>query len=128
MLHIKAILLLIAGGSLGTILRYVVYLLADKYLNHLLPWGTLIVNLSGSLLIGIAWGALEKTNVPPAVRLFFFIGILGSYTTFSTFAFDSMNLAHSGAYKTMIVNILLNNIGGIMLCMGGFYLIRAILR
>jgi CrcB protein len=122
MLHAKSILLLIVGGSLGTIVRYLVYLLADRYLNHILPWGTLIVNLTGSLLIGIFWGAMENTNVPPALRLFLFIGILGSFTTFSTFAFDSMNLIHSGAYKTMIVNLLLNNLGGILLCMGGYYL------
>lgn len=128
MFHGKVLILLIAGGSLGTLLRYLIYLTADKYLNHLLPWGTLIVNLTGSLIIGFAWGLMEKTHVPPSVRLFLFIGILGSFTTFSTFAFDNMSLAQSGAYKMMVLNILLNNLGGIMLCIGAFHLAKHILK
>ncbi len=128
MINGKVLLLLVAGGSLGTIIRYLIYLLADKHLNHLLPWGTLIVNLTGSLIIGFAWGFMEKSHVPPSVMLFLFIGILGSFTTFSTFAFDNMSLAQSGAYKMMTINILLNNIGGIMLCFGAFHFAKLVLK
>lgn len=118
------ILILALGGATGTILRYYVYVFADKHLNHILPWGTIIVNLSGSFVIGFVWGLLERSGIPPAFRLFVFIGILGSFTTFSTFAFDSFNLLNQGAPKMMLLNILLNNAGGILLCYAGIQIAR----
>lgn len=127
MKHIHQILLLALGGTLGAIARFYVYLFADKYLNQTLPWGTLIVNLIGSLLIGVFWALFEKASIPLAVRLFVFIGILGSFTTFSTFAFDNFGLLHQGLFKVMFINILLNNIGGLFLCVTGVYLTRLLL-
>lgn len=120
------ILLLSLGGTTGTLLRYFVYQFADRYLNKVLPWGTLLVNLTGSFAIGFIWGLLEKTGLPPAFRLFVFIGILGSFTTFSTFAFDSYNLLHQGAYKLLLLNLTLQNIGGLTLCVFGIYLAKII--
>lgn len=126
MYNLNTLALLILGGSIGTVARYLVFLVSNKYLNHWLPWGTLIVNLLGSLLIGVFWSLFDKTNVTPSTRLFLFIGILGSFTTFSTFAFDNLSLFHSGAYRTLIMNILLNNLGGIGLCFIGYYLVKLI--
>ena len=120
------IILLAAGGSLGTILRYLSYQFADKYLNQHLPWGTLLVNLIGSFIIGLAWGMLDKTAISPAVRLFLIIGILGSFTTFSSFAYDSFFLLNQGQFKMMLVNILLNNVLGLLLCGLGYYGIKFI--
>lgn len=118
------LLLLAAGGSIGTILRFFVYQTADKYLNKHLPWGTLLVNLFGSLAIGILWGYLDKSSVSPAIRLFIFMGLLGSFTTFSTFAYDSFYLLNQQAFKLFFINLLLNNILGILLCGGGYYLMK----
>jgi CrcB protein len=117
---------LAAGGSLGTILRYLIYQFADKYLNQHLPWGTLLVNLFGSFIIGFVWGLLEKTAVSPAVRLLLIIGILGSFTTFSSFVYDSFYLLNQGQFKMMLVNILLNNVLGLLLCGLGYYGIKII--
>ncbi len=121
------LLLLAAGGSVGTILRFFVYQTADKFLNKHLPWGgTLLVNLFGSLAIGLLWGGyLDRSAVSPAVRLFIFVGgLLGSFTTFSTFAYDSFYLLNQQAFKLFFINLLLNNVLGILLCGGGYYLIR----
>jgi fluoride exporter len=126
MLSFHHFFLLIIGGAIGTTARYVVYIIADKQIGHAFPWGTLVVNLTGSLVIGLLWGLFEKINITPAMRLFLFIGILGSFTTFSTFAFDNFNLLHQGALKIMLLNILLNNVGGIGLCLAGFYLAKII--
>ncbi|MBS4058373.1 MAG: fluoride efflux transporter CrcB [Bacteroidetes bacterium] len=124
--QLKVFLLLIAGGSSGTLLRYLVYQTADRYLNNSFPWGTLTVNVVGSLLIGVLWSLMDKTNVPPATRLFLFIGFLGSFTTFSSFAFDSLNLVHQGAFKLAMLNILLNNVLGIGFCFAGYYTVKLI--
>jgi CrcB protein len=118
------LLLLAAGGSIGTILRFLVYQLADKYLNKHLPWGTLLVNLFGSLAIGLLWGYLDRSAVSPAVRLFIFVGLLGSFTTFSAFAYDSFYLLNQQAFKLFFINLMLNNVLGILLCGGGYYLTR----
>lgn len=127
MLSLHHLFLLILGGAIGTIARYLVFVLIDKQIGHAFPWGTLIVNLTGSFVIGLLWGLFEKINITPAMRLFIFIGILGSFTTFSTFAFDNFNLIHQGAVKMMLLNVLLNNVGGIGLCFAGFYLIKLVL-
>lgn len=118
------LLLLAAGGSIGTILRFFVYQTADKFLNKHLPWGTLLVNLFGSLAIGLLWGYLDRSAVSPAIRLFIFVGLLGSFTTFSTFAYDSFYLLNQQAFRLFFINLLLNNVLGILLCGGGYYLIR----
>lgn len=118
------ILMLIAGGSTGTILRYLVYLFADRHLNHNMPWGTLLVNLIGAFVIGVLWSTFERSAIPPALRVFLFIGILGSFTTFSTFAFESFVYLNQGQFKMLLINILANNLGGLLLCSGGYYLAK----
>ncbi|MDP2236299.1 MAG: fluoride efflux transporter CrcB [Bacteroidales bacterium] len=127
MLSFHHLFLLIIGGAAGTTARYLVYIFIDKQIGHAFPWGTLIVNLTGSFMIGLLWGLFEKINITPSMRLFIFIGILGSFTTFSTFAFDNFNLIHQGAVKMMLLSVLLNNVGGIGLCFIGFYLTRIVL-
>jgi fluoride exporter len=124
MINFSSVLVLAAGGAIGALLRFSIYLIADRYLNKDLPWGTLIVNLIGSLLIGVLWSYFDKTNITPAIRIFLFVGILGSFTTFSTFAFENLSLAQEGAFRTMAVNILLNNVLGIGLCFAGYYLVK----
>lgn len=125
MFSVQHFLLLISGGALGTILRYLIFIFADKKFGHGFPYATLIVNLIGSFAIGFLWALFEKTAVSPALRLFVFIGILGSFTTFSTFAFDNMNLIHQNAFTQMLINVLLNNFGGILLCFGGHFLAKS---
>ncbi len=125
-LNTQALFPLMIGGAIGTLLRFVIYQLADRHLNQSYPWGTLIVNLLGSFLIGVLWSYFDKSNISPAMRVFLFIGILGSFTTFSTFAFDSLSLAQEGAFRVMAMNIILTNVLGIGLCFVGYYLVKLV--
>lgn len=114
--------LLLVGGAIGTTIRFGVFLIADKWFSRSFPVGTLIVNLVGSFLIGFLWGLMERTSAPPAIRLFMLVGILGSFTTFSTFAFDSLNMWHQYGWGMFVINLLANNVGGVLLCLFGLHL------
>lgn len=93
---IRHVLLVGLGGGIGSIARY----LCQKWFNetypHPFPWGTFAVNLTGCFLIGIIYEASERTiGLSPATRLFLATGFCGGFTTFSTFAFENMNLLRS---------------------------------
>ena len=88
-------LLVLIGGGVGAVIRHVVNMLFASTVGMAYPWATLFINVSGSLLMGavVEFAAL-KTNMPPGLRLFLTTGILGGYTTFSTFALEA-GLLHS---------------------------------
>ncbi len=119
---IQKILAVALGGSIGAVLRFLVFTYYEKLNNHSFPWATLAVNLIGSFLIGLLWGFFDKVYITPGIRLFIFIGILGSFTTFSTFAFDVFSMSKDGDIKNMILYIILTNVFGISLAFGGYYL------
>ncbi len=110
------------GGSVGAVLRYAVYLLFGRAHEQAFPWHTILVNLVGSFLIGLLWGLFDRIYVSPGVRLFLFIGVLGSFTTFSTFAFETFNLGRGGNITYGLIYVLTTNIFGIGLAAGGYYL------
>ena len=109
------------GGSIGAVGRYLVYLSIDKLYNGMFPWATLLVNLMGALLIGFLWGLFDKFYISPAMRTLVFIGILGSFTTFSAFAFDILSMTKDGEIKQLIFYVLASNILGTGLAFAGFY-------
>ena len=111
------ILFVLLGGSLGALSRYGVSLLAVKLFGVKFPWGTLIVNLSGCFLIGLAfaWGERGFGIMNPSVRLFFMTGFLGALTTFSTFGLGIVTALQAGRYLVAAANILANNVIGIAL-------------
>jgi CrcB protein len=120
------ILILAGGGALGTLARYALSGLSYRYLHPAFPYGTLIVNLLGSFLIGLLWGWWETHNLNPGLRLFLFIGLLGSFTTFSTFALESFQLLRDGFIRAGLLNILLNNFLGLGLVIIGFLAARSL--
>ena len=99
---IKNILLVFIGGGLGSSLRFLI----SKYLNtgHLIPYGTFMVNIIGSLLLGIFLGWAIKTNTlnSPA-NLILVTGFCGGFTTFSTFSFENYSLIKSGDYLSFSI-------------------------
>lgn len=111
------ILLVMLGGSLGALSRYGVSLLAIKLFGTKFPWGTLIVNLSGCFLIGLAfaWGERGLNIMNPSIRLFFMTGYLGALTTFSTFGLETVTSYQGRQFLVSIANILANNVVGIAL-------------
>ncbi len=108
------ILLVMLGGSLGALSRYGVSLLAVQLFGARFPWGTLIVNLTGCFLIGLAFALGERgvSLMNPAMRLFFMTGYLGALTTFSTYGLETMNALRTGRYLVTAANILANNLIG----------------
>lgn len=113
-----------AGGALGAILRYVVSGLSYRIFRGGFPVGTLAVNLSGSFLIGLVWGMFEHVPVSASLRWFIFIGVLGGYTTFSTFALENFSLIRAGEFNTAVLNVLLSSAGGILLVYAGYVTAR----
>lgn len=111
-----------AGSAIGGILRYVVSGAVHRVLNGEFPYGTMVVNLLGSLIIGFLWGLFETAAVSRDVRMFFLIGILGSFTTFSTFSLENMNLFLSREYGYFSINIFTTVILGIAFVFIGFSL------
>lgn len=121
-------ILLAAGGAIGTLLRYSLSGLTYRWMEGIFPWGTLVVNLAGSFAIGLLWGFFEIENMSPGMRNFIFAGILGGFTTFSTFGLESFNLLRDGETRLAISNILVSNIAGIALVFAGFYISRYIIN
>ena len=101
------LLLVGAGGFLGSVLRYVVsgwvhYLLDNPWF----PYGTLVVNVTGCVVIGFLAGLAETRSLFTSdVRLFLFIGVLGGYTTFSSFALETFSLARNTQILPAFTNI-----------------------
>ena len=94
---IKNLLLVGLGGGIGSIARYLWQKWFSENYPHPFPWGTFLVNLCGCFLIGVFYAATEKTSVlSPQARLLLITGFCGGFTTFSTFAFENMNLLRTG--------------------------------
>jgi len=121
-------ILLATGGAIGTILRYSMSGLTYRAVNSVFPWGTIVVNLTGSFVIGLLWGFFEIENISSNMRNFIFIGILGGFTTFSTYALESLNLLRDGEIKWAITNLLISNICGLILVFAGFMLSKFIIN
>ena len=107
---LEAILFVGAGGFLGAITRYLVNLWAAERFGVTFPWGTLIANVSGGLLLAaFATWFTRQADIEPALRLFFAVGFCGAYTTFSTYALDTITMAQTGQWSASLANLLVNN-------------------
>lgn len=109
-------LLIMIGGAVGTLARYVVSVLALP-ISGQLPWGTILINVSGSLIIGF-FGTLTLATgrypVSENLRLFVMIGLCGGYTTFSSFSLQTLDLMRSGGTTRAAVNV----VASVVLCIG----------
>ena len=101
------------GGAVGACLRYIISELALKWFGKGFPWGTLIVNLLGSLIIGIVFALLHTSwveHLPGSklIRPMIAVGFLGALTTFSTFSMDNLLLLQQGAWLKAAINMVIN--------------------
>ena len=97
------------GGAIGAMGRYGLNALVLHYSSWRFPLGTLLANIIGSALIGIMFVLiLERGILPPIWREFFMIGVLGAFTTFSTFSLDTLTLWHNGQFLVAAVYVLAN--------------------
>ncbi|HSA06843.1 MAG TPA: fluoride efflux transporter CrcB [Candidatus Gastranaerophilales bacterium] len=118
----RTFFLIALGGAIGALLRFIVTELTTKLTGIAFPWGTILVNLAGCFVIGLLWGIFNDFEPGNNARLFVFTGILGAFTTFSSFALENFNLFRSGDIQLLTFNIAINNILGIALVFAGFYL------
>ena len=102
----KTILFIACGGAIGAVLRYGASLGVYSLLGRGFPYGTLFVNVTGSLLMGLlSIMMLERFNVGPEWRAAILVGLLGSFTTFSTFSMETLNLLEQGDMMRAMMNI-----------------------
>jgi fluoride exporter len=113
------------GSGLGGVLRYWCSGLAARGFGETFPWGTLLVNVAGSLVIGL-FATLTAPDgrllVGSTARQFVMIGVLGGYTTFSSFSLQTLALAQSGEWLRAAGNI----VGSVLLCLIGVWLGHAL--
>lgn len=115
------------GAILGANLRYLVGLWAAQRLGAGFPFGTLLVNVIGCLIIGVFYGLGEnRITITPELRFFFTIGFLGAFTTFSTFGYETTSLLRSGDLAMMLLYFLGNNLLGLLSVFVGLALARAL--
>ncbi|MCA9079553.1 MAG: fluoride efflux transporter CrcB [Planctomycetaceae bacterium] len=113
------------GGFVGAIARYAL----STWVVRKFPAGTLVVNLVGCLLIGLLMALCVKAKWPgdgTFAHRFLIAGFLGSLTTFSTFSYQTVELAHRGQYKLAVLNIVLNLVCGLIAVLLGIALGEAI--
>jgi len=101
---LKNLLIIGSGGFLGSVARYLVSQLNLTVSFHSIPVGTLLVNISGSLVIGFLTGIAEKSLIlTPEWRLFLMVGLCGGFTTFSAFANENLMLIHNGQLMAVLL-------------------------
>lgn len=124
---LRHLLIIGAGGFLGSISRYLtVYLTAKKYITSF-PLGTFLVNMIGCLLIGVIFGFAQKYSwLNTEWKLFLAVGFCGGYTTFSSFAFENVELLQYGQYRTFIFYTVASIIIGLLAVFGGLLLTKII--
>jgi CrcB protein len=106
---LKILLFIASGGAVGAVMRYGASLGVYSMLGRGFPYGTLFVNVLGSLLMGfLSIVMLERFNVGPEWRAAILVGLLGSFTTFSTFSIETLNLLEQGDFTRAILNMLLS--------------------
>lgn len=122
-----AYLLVGIGGFAGAIARYVIDGWVTRWLGASFPWGTLVINATGSLVIGVLFAAsVERATLPADLRAPVMIGFIGAYTTFSTFMLESWRLVEDGAWALGTVNLVGSIVVGLVAVGLGLAIGRAI--
>ena len=125
-MNLQLILAVAIGGAIGSVARYLVGVGSGKLFGFAFPWGTLIINIAGSFLIGVfAESFALKWNLPQAAQVFLTVGICGGFTTFSTFSLDAYVLMQRGEWWPAAAYMT----GSVVLSIGalfaGLHLVRA---
>lgn len=113
------------GGFIGANGRYWLGSLINRWLGTGFPWATGLVNITGALLIGIiATLFADKAIENEGLRLFLIVGVLGGYTTFSSYTLEAVGLMQEDRWLSAISYLVLSNVVGILACVGGVMIAR----
>ena len=119
----KEIAYIFIGGGVGSVLRYLAQISINERMSGIgfpFSWGTFIVNIAGSLLIGLFYSVSERWNLSMEMRLFLTTGLCGGFTTFSTFSNDGLSLLRGDFYGTFLLYALLSiGLGLVAVLAGG---------
>ena len=121
-----SLILVMLGGALGSGARYLTGRATLSLLGPDYPYGTLTVNLLGGLLMGLLVGVLARITTAEPWRLFVGVGVLGGFTTFSSFALDAVTLAEGGAPFSALGYVLLSVTGAIAALAAGLFIARSV--
>ena len=121
------LLLICLGGAVGTGARYLIGGLAARWLGSEFPYGTLFINLLGSFLIGfVQQVGLTTLAIPETTRLVLTIGVMGGFTTYSSFSYETISLIENGSWLGAAANVVLTTGLCLVVCVLGLGLGRVV--
>ena len=123
----KDFLAISIAAIIGANMRYVLSRFAAREFGSIFPYGTLVINIVGSFIVGlfVIW-TTERVLVDPRWRLLVVVGFCGSFTTFSSYAFETMSFFEHGQWGLMVINIVSNNLLCLLGALGGMAVARAL--
>lgn len=120
--------MVLLGGAVGAPLRYLVDLLVQDRHDSVFPWGTFVVNVVGSLVLGGTVAAVVALDPAPWVLALVGTGVCGAFTTFSTFGYETVRLLEEGSVLTAAANGVASLAVGLGACAGGYAVVAALLQ
>ena len=122
----KTILIGLAG-LVGTLLRYWLAGLVSRQYGETFPWGTMAVNLIGCFLAGVIFHVTEERFLlNPTLRTIILIGLLGGFTTFSSYGLQTFSLLRDGQFGLATLNVTVSNLLGVVMVWAGYVLTKAL--
>lgn len=115
------------GGFFGSVSRFYIQTVVNRHFPSEFPWGTMVVNIIGCLIIGALYALAEKNRVfGPEMRLFLMVGFVGSFTTYSSFALEKFLLFQSGMSVMSMGYLIASIIAGLAGVYSGYYLVQSL--
>ena len=125
-MHMQKTIFIALAGLVGTLVRYWLSGFVARQYGETFPWGTLIVNLIGSFLAGAMYHlAEERLLLSPAVRTVVFIGLLGGFTTFSSYGLQTFTLLRNAEIGLATLNVTVSNVLGLLMVWMGYVAFKA---
>lgn len=118
----RTLLFVAFGGGIGSALRY---LASNAIGERATPWSTISVNIAGSLVLGLLVGWFARRPIDSALEIGLLTGVLGGFTTFSTFTIETVALFESGRWETALLNVAVSVIVGLAAAAAGLAIARA---
>jgi CrcB protein len=119
-------LLVIIGAAVGAPLRYLIDRAVQMKHDTVFPWGTLVVNVTGSLVLGLLTGAASAGHASPHLQLLIGTGLCGALTTYSTFSYETLRLTETGAAFYATANVILSVTAGLGAAFAGVSFAQAL--